>query len=80
MANAKNPSRRRFVVTAGALLACSALPREAAAAKDGVGPGPQPFAIPDYNNNPFLRPIGSPHTSEDPARPTPPAISGTGVS
>ena len=79
MANSKNPSRRRFVITAGALLAYSALPREAAAAKSGAAGGPQPFAIPDYNGNPFLRPIGGPHTPEDPPRPTPPAASGNGL-
>ena len=79
MADSKNQTRRRFVMSAGAVLAYSALPKQAAAATKTVPPGPQPFAIPDYNNNPFLRPIGAPHTPGDPPRPTPASVSGSGV-
>jgi hypothetical protein len=79
MAKPNNASRRRFVVSAGAVLAYSALPIETAAATKTGAPGPQAFAIPDYDNNPFLRPVGGPHTAVDPPRPTPPPTSGNGV-
>ena len=39
------------------------------------------FAIPDYKNNPFLRPIGKPFTAaERNSHPTPGAVTGHGVS
>lgn len=80
MPDAKARSRRHFVVTAGAVLVYSALPTATAAATKSGPPGPQAFAIPDYNKNPFLRPIGGPHTPADPPRPTPSPMSGSGVS
>ena len=76
MSRFRNTTRRRFVISGSAVLACAALPSKTEAAAKNGSPGPQAFAIPDYERNPFLRPVGGPL---QPARLAPYPTNGNGV-
>jgi hypothetical protein len=74
--------RRRFLSCAGAALAYAALPLKLARALPPIGRRPKvpkPFSIPDYERNPFLRPIGLPFSLSELGRPTPPPQSGISI-
>ncbi len=74
--------RRRFLSCAGAALAYATLPLKLARALPpivGRPKVPKPFSIPDYERNPFLRPIGLPFSQSELHRPTPPRQSGISI-
>jgi hypothetical protein len=84
-------SRRRLLLLAGTVLAGnSGLAGLAGAAPPAFvtdrlpdisksNRPPKVFSLPDYNNNPFLRPIGNPYSEAEQHRKIPPTVSGRGV-
>jgi hypothetical protein len=72
--------RRQFLLSTAVGFTCGALLVQVARPASGKSRGkfPKPAFIPDYDRNPFVRPIGAafePHEN----RSTPPPVSGSGI-
>jgi hypothetical protein len=79
--NSKFIPRRHFLSSVVSALACTALPFKFAGAMHAPRRRNRlhAFAIPDYERNPFLRPVGPSYTSAEQFRPIPVERRGKGV-
>lgn len=73
-------NRRHFLLSTAAGVTCGALLVQVARAAPGKAKGklPKPVFVPDYDRNPFIRPVGAPLGPGE-NRSTPPAVSGSGI-